>query len=323
MEYNEFLDYLLSQLEAEFDGYASVSCHKILKNNNVYFDAFTVCTNKSNISSTVYINDYFLEYKNGKSISNILDEITGTFKKSCLQDINTGFINDFLQVQSQIAVKLINFEANAELLSDIPYKSFLDLAAVFYIIVKQVPFNNASILIQNYHLELWNINTDELYSIAFNNTLSLLGYEIKNMNTIIRELLVEDLKQHLYSEYQQNTAFCDSDGLNKFADDIISNFHNCSSDRPMFVLTNKERFLGASCILYLNILEKFALIHQSDIFILPSSIHEVILIPVSESPSREELRSMVREINQTEVADTERLSDNVYLYSLSDKKIYL
>ncbi len=323
MEYNEFLNHLTSHLEAGFGGDATISCHKILKNNSVYLDAITVLTGTSNVSSTVYISDYFKDYQNGRSICDIKNELTEIFKQGCSLNIDVSFINDFANIKSQIAIKLINHEANKALLETIPHKTFLDLAAVFYITLNQPPINKGSLLIQNSHLERWNVDTDTLYNVAYDNTIKLLGWEIKDMDDVIRDFMVEDLKLRLSSENYRRNLFINDETINRFADEVISSFHPEGPDKAMFVLSNNEGFFGASCIMYPDILEKFASEHNSDVYILPSSIHETILIPTSKSPSKEELCNMVKEVNNTEVADTEILSDNVYVYSLKDKKIYL
>lgn len=323
MEYNEFLNYLTSHLEAEFGSDATISCHKILKNNSIYLDAITMFTGKSNVSSTIYASDYYLDYKKGRNICEILVEITEIFKQSCSLNVDVSFINDFSKIKSKIAIKLINYEANKALLETIPHKPFLDLAAVFYITLNQPPFNKGSLLIQNSHIERWNIDTDILYNTAYNNTVKLLGYEIKDMDDVIRKFMVEDLKLRLSSEHYRRNLFINDETINKFADEVIASFHPEGPDKAMFVLSNNEGFFGASCIIYPDILDKFASENNSDVYILPSSIHETILIPTSKAPSKEELCDMVKEVNNTEVADTERLSDNVYVYSLKDKKVYL
>ncbi len=323
MEYSEFLTCLTSHLEAELESDTTISCHKILKNNSVYLDAVTVFTKTSNVSATVYISDYFHALNNGRSIHDILNEITHIFKYTQRQNVDISFITDFTNIKSKIAIKLINYEANKELLKNTPYKPFLDLAAVFYITINHPSFSKGSILIQNPHIKYWNIDTGTLYSIAYDNTINVLGCEIKDMDEVIRDYMAEDLKIRLSSESYSKNLFINDATINKFADEVIAGFHPNGPDKAMFVLSNKECFFGASCIMYPEVLHKFALEHQSDVYILPSSIHETILIPTSKAPSKEELCSMVKEVNNTEVAATERLSDNVYVYSLKDKKIYL
>lgn len=323
MEYNEFLNCLTSHLKKEFDSSAAISCHKVLKNNNIYLDAITVLTGTSNVSSTIYVIDYFNDYQHGRSICDIQSEITHIFKYSCSQNIDVSFINDFTSIKSKIAIKLINYKANEALLETIPHKSFLDLAIVFHIILNQPPFNNGSLLIQNAHINRWNIDTDALYNVAYDNTIRLLGCKIRSMEDIIHDFIADDLKLRLSSENYPKNLFVNDNSINQFADEVIDDFRPEGMDKSIFVLTNSKCLYGASCIIYPDILDKFASENNSDIYILPSSIHEAILIPTSKAPSKSELCRMVKEVNNTEVADTERLSDNVYVYSLKDKKVYL
>lgn len=322
MEYNEFLNYLTENLNREFSPEADISSHRIMKNNGVYLDALSLCNHESNISAMVYTNEYFLEFKNGRSLDDILKEITQILRNNYKSSPDMTFLNNFSQIKSRIAVKLINYASNAALLENVPHKKFLDLAIIFYIVIQHMPFGNASIIINNRHIELWDVDREELYELACSNTLRLLGCEIKDMNSIIKEFLIEDLR-HLSDEYCRRNVLNTAPDINQFADSIITGLHTGIDERPMFVLTNRERFLGASCMLFTGILKSFAMQQQSDLYILPSSIHEVILIPVSKSPSKEELCSMVEEINRTEVAAVDVLSDNVYTYSLSDNRIYL
>lgn len=304
MDYNEFINHITSLLEDKFRGKGTIECHKILKNNSVYLDALTLLSDNSDISSTIYLNGYYTELQNGRTIPDIFNEIAGILGDNVISGFDTGFLYSFDSIKSRIAIKLINYESNLTLLDSVPYRRFLDLAAVFYIILNEPPFNNASILIQNSYLKLWNITRDDLYPIALQNTISLLGYNIMDMNAVIRELMGNGTAK------PKELSSCPD-----ISDDITKG--------SMFVLTNNERFFGASCILYSHVLEEFASHFHSDIYILPSSIHEVILIPSYKSPSKAELCTMVYEINRTEVSATDRLSDNVYTYSYSDKKIYV
>ena len=84
---------------------------------------------------------------------------------------------------------------------------------------------------------------------------------------------------------------------------------------PMYVLTNVQKSLGAACILYRDMLKTCADRFGEAFYVLPSSVHEVILVPASAVENQKELIAMVRDINQTQVRDTEILSDNIYLYS--------
>ena len=91
----------------------------------------------------------------------------------------------------------------------------------------------------------------------------------------------------------------------------------------MYVCSNSQKVNGAGVILYKDLLKQFAEKTGSDFYILPSSIHETLLVPVSDQMEVEALRSMVREVNATQVAPEEVLSDNVYIYRREDDKISL
>ena len=84
---------------------------------------------------------------------------------------------------------------------------------------------------------------------------------------------------------------------------------------PMYVLSNKEKTMGAACILYDSILTLIGERLQDDFYILPSSIHECIVVPMNITTTKKELQEMVREINATQVIPEEVLSDEVYTYT--------
>ena len=91
----------------------------------------------------------------------------------------------------------------------------------------------------------------------------------------------------------------------------------------MWVLTNKERVFGASALLYDNQLEKVAEKIKEDFYILPSSIHEVIIVPKKYGAPKDYMVKMVREINGENLDMEERLADNVYFYSIDTKELQI
>lgn len=100
-------------------------------------------------------------------------------------------------------------------------------------------------------------------------------------------------------------------------------FEFCDSGIPMYVITNRARTNGAGAILYPELLKDFATAIHKDLFILPSSVHECILLPVFGDENIDELKSMVKDINETQVAPEEVLSDSVYYYSMEKQCIEL
>ncbi|MBR6230310.1 MAG: hypothetical protein IKR00_00045 [Lachnospiraceae bacterium] len=84
---------------------------------------------------------------------------------------------------------------------------------------------------------------------------------------------------------------------------------------PLYVLSNEEMYLGAVAIFYPMLLEMIAEELDEDICILPSSIHECLIMPVNDETDFAELRRIVKKVNDTEVSETEILSYNIYRFS--------
>ena len=141
----------------------------------------------------------------------------------------------------------------------------------------------ATITINNTYIKKWGITNEELEKQAFSNTSSLLKYSIKPLATLLRE----------HGE------------TNIPGDD----------NKQIYVLTNEANFNGAACILYKDLLKKVSIQIESDLYIIPSSVHEVLIIPKVGNITSEELNKMVREVNESDLEREDILSDHVYEYS--------
>lgn len=93
----------------------------------------------------------------------------------------------------------------------------------------------------------------------------------------------------------------------------------------MFVITTKEAMYGASALLHPEVMQELADNVGSDLYILPSSIHEIIALPCSIYSDTDSLRAMVREINEdsSKVAPDEVLGNDIYLYRRNEKMLTL
>lgn len=290
MNYETFKSSAMASIQKHFGTDATVSLHPVTKNNNIRLDGLTIQEKSSNISPTIYLNYYYEDYLKGRSLSSIIEDIIASYHRSRSDtNLDLSFFTDYQKVRYHIIYKLINYEKNRELLPDIPHFRFLDLAVVFSCLILNTSNGNATILIHNHHLELWNITADQLYDTAKKNTPLLLPWEINNMKDVLKDF------------------YSDADtGIYNDADDF---------NLPMYVLTNTSRLYGASCILYPGVLKAFADALDSDLYILPSSIHEVLLLPKTSPANILELNSMIEEVNASQLQGDELLSDHVYYYT--------
>ena len=88
---------------------------------------------------------------------------------------------------------------------------------------------------------------------------------------------------------------------------------------PMMILTNSRKTYGACCIMYPKVLERLAGSVGGDYYLIPSSVHEFILLPLSQGRSAEELKEMIAEVNSSEIPPEDVLSDSLYLYSCKER----
>lgn len=104
------------------------------------------------------------------------------------------------------------------------------------------------------------------------------------------------------------------------ADDCTEEISDCI---PMFVLSNKSRLEGAACMLYPDVLHDFAERTGSSFYIIPSSIHELLLLSAGHNDESGNIRSMIREVNDTQVSREEILSYSVYFFDKEQDKVVM
>ena len=290
MTYQKFKSQICETLQKALGSQVTVTIKDIIKNNGTHMDGLTVFSSMSNLSPTIYLNPYFEQYEKGKSLSDICDDILSAYRANKpTGNIDITFFTDYDKVKSRIIYKLVNYERNRELLKNVPHFRFLDLAIVFNCLLLSDFPGNATILIHDHHLSLWGITKDDLYALALKNTPVLLKYDLRNMTDVLKELLAGE-------------DFCD--------------FPTPPAPVcPMYVLSNQYKLNGSGCILYQNLLKNFAERLQSDLYILPSSIHEVLILPAHSSDSYRDLSDMVKEVNASQLSCEEILSDHVYYFS--------
>lgn len=207
---------------------------------------------------------------------------------------------NFDSVRKNIVYRLINTKRNADLLEDIPHMEFLDLSIVFHCMVSQEETRYAAIRVHNLHMKLWDISVEELYQAAKKNTPQLLPYQLKSMAEVLREL--EETENPEEYDYDRCMAELADSG-------------------PMYVLSNKSVVEGAACMLYPDIMRDISDTIDSSFFMIPSSVHELLILPAETLEGWEKVKNMLKEINDTQVEPEEILSYSLYYYDREEGKI--
>ncbi len=295
MTYNQFIEKVKDEVSCRVESGYTVSLIHVVKNNSKELDGITISAMEGNVAPNIYLNDYYEQYQEGESLEHIIEDILCLYedKKDC-DGLHIDFEYD--QLKYKIIYRLVNYERNKPLLETIPHVPFLDLALIFHCLVRNDDTGIGTVRITNEHMEAWETNTEELMRHAIENTPRIFPARIRNMQEVIIDML--ELERR----------------------DLPEN-HIDHEDVPMYVLTNSNGINGATTVVYKDLLKEFSESNHMDLFILPSSIHEVILIPYSEDVNRKVLRQMVLDVNIHQVPDEDILSNQVYLYRRETNKI--
>ena len=300
MKIEDFMEKVKNSVIEKLGKEYQVTVCKSDKNNGVVCTGLRVQKNDCSVAPLIYLDEHFRQYKNGNTtLSSIVKYVVKqSRKKSPCVDIQQYLIYE--NIRKNVVYRLVNTESNRDLLEDIPHLEFLDLSIIFRCTVAQEDIGPASILIHNVHMKLWDITIQELYQDAVMNTPRLEEYEIKSMTEVMREIMTEE-----------NSDGSDQDAcMEEFSDSV-----------PLYVLSNKNRIEGAGCMLYPDLMKDFSDTIGSSFYIIPSSVHECLLLPPKEDVQGGEIRNMIKEINDTQVSIEERLSYSLYYYDKDEGRI--
>lgn len=307
MKFTSFTETILTNLKNRLGDEYTVLSRQVKKNNGVELTGIIAKRRNCNASPTIYIDGYYRENITQAETVEIADRIYRDLTDAQLEgNIDVSDFLDFEKAKNRIAYKLIHAEKNQKLLEEVPHKRFYNLAQVYYYDVQGVPISGrANILIHHSHVERWRVSQEEIFRVAEENTPRLFPGVIENIEEVMGQLITEN-----YEDKEKAEAL-----TRQMQEELEGN------RLPMYVLSNRQKLNGAACMLYPGILKNFAADQGQDLYILPSSIHEVILVPANAGLGKEDLGEMVADINRTQVAAEEVLADSVYYYSKAQDKL--
>ena len=296
MNYQQFIEEVERRVKEKIKGNETITVyiHTAVKNNGKERKGITVSEKGIHISPTIYLEEYFQQFQEGKPIEKIVEKILQLYEEvKCSHPCEESLLQNYKELKGKFACKLIHRGKNEKLLNDIPYVPWMDLAIVVFVLLEVSPYGTATVLVRKEHLEIWGLTEAQLFDEAKKNTPILLPYQFCPMRKLLREIC-----PYAVDEGEEE-------------------------EESLYVLSNKLRSFGAASMLYEGILEKVGQKLGENYYILPSSIHEVIVVPESKSPVKQDLDAMVREINETQVEEEEVLSDRVYYFSRKENRLFL
>ena len=254
---------------------------------------------KTMVSPTLYISDIYEKYlKTGdlqKTLRETAEAMDEAFREATMPPLDISTAKD------NIIFQLVNTVQNEDMLKKLPHREFQDLSVMYRWVVSVDQKGISSIVINNNLAKSLGMGEEQLFKAAAENTRRILPPVVQSMNEVMRDMFM-------------------ADGMPKELADLM--IGEQEPERTMWVISNESKIEGAASMLYEDKLHSLAESVGTDLYILPSSIHEVIAVSV-EMGEPEELARMVSEVNMDQVDISERLSNQVYHYDKDLRKITL
>ena len=251
-----------------------------------------------NATPTLYVNDLYEKYEKTGDYEEVARMAAETMEYG-IKSFNSQIKEECLdtsKLKDKVFFSLINAEQNRELLNTVPHREFEALAIVYRWNIGSGSDGVYTNLVNNDLAEKEGLTENDLYNAANKNTKELFPVLVKNMNEFISEII-----------------FGDSELSGEMEEEFKEVMMETQDERSMYVITNESKLFGAASMLYEEPLHELAEKIGSDLYILPSSIHEVIAVS-ADFGSPDEWAEMVYEINMDQVDINDRLSNQVYCY---------
>ena len=292
---DRFMDYMPEEYKK-----GRVSINKVNKINGSK-DGLSIYQENDKGAPTIYVDDMYEKFKHNDDLEATLKEFADIYVKAVekMPPIPISLLED--GAKDKIYMVIINTESNKDILKDAPHREVNDTSVIYRIMVSDDEKGIGSALITNYIAEEMGMNEEQLFKLAAENTPKLFPPVVKPMSQVIFGMLTEN------------------GGMPKdVAEQVVDGMKG--ENELMWIITNNKGVSGAVNMIFEKNLHELSKGMGDDLYILPSSIHEVIAVPASMGDP-EELAEMVLQVNTDVVDVSERLSNQVYHYDRDARKL--
>ena len=279
---------------------AKITLEKVTKGNDRTLTGLIIRTNNETVAPAIYLEHYEEQFSKGRPMEDIMKEIAQIKMESGLElPIDVKGLEDYETARPMLAIRLCDPEKNQEYLKDKPCTACGELAATYRIQIMEDSSGTASAVVTNDMLNLWGITPEQLHHDAVTAENARNPVCFYTMDDVMSELMLSAKPTNLFS--QPEPAETDA--------------------APMYVLTNQSKLDGAGALARDGVLDKIGDLMDSNFYVLPSSIHEVLIVPDNGNMQTKEMENMVREVNASQVLPEDLLSDKVQYYDRAAKTL--
>ena len=280
------------------DGY-QIIMEPVPQNNGTEQTGIDIRKEQGEEMAHLCLDAYYEQYLAGMTVEEAARDIWDIFNSFEQSGVSEGLLNDFEKVKNKVVFSLVNYGMNKERLESMPYVSYLDLAILFYVLLDRTENGERTAVITNKELAAWGTTKEELLRLARQNTPRLYMAEVNSLNDVMKSF-VKDKKSK------------------DFFDEFIG-----EEESSLYVLSNRHNVKGAAVILYDGLLKEMSKVLGHDLLILPSSVHEVLVMAYDKTMDFLSIRDMVEHINEVEVPVCDVLSNQIYRYNREKDQVSL
>ena len=295
MNRKEFYEYVKDNVKAYLPkSYeeGEIKLQEVEKNNGLKLTGITIPNGDQRIVPTIYLDSLYQEYINGKDVDSCVGDVADmrieAQGKAEFLDMGVPDIFDYEKMKDKLQMRICDKEWNTDRLADKVVTEHGDFAAYYAVNLEENGEGISSIPVTVSLMNEWGVSVEQIQADAMMADRNR-GVVLMNMNEIIKSMIFGEEPENLLNEK------LDIETMRE----------------PMFCLTNAQKMNGASLLLQEDIRKQIGECLGSDYFVLPSSIHEVLILPDNGLFEVPELNAMVKEVNETQVERQEQLSDKV------------
>ena len=286
MNYKEYKKELQELVQKEIGDQAKVVITTQVKSNDVIKEGITFEEAGTHAVPVIYLEEIYNTYQESQAIEESVETVLDIFRNSSPFQ-REDFALSWDLIKPKIQIRLLKREWNKEYINSLIYREWLDFAVIPVVRVSEKEVGSAVASISKSMLAALQIDEKELWNAAFENLQK-------------EYFFVQDIRSIFIGETRQS-----------------------QEDTGVFVATNWNFQYGARVILRKDILKDFAEKNGYNLFILPSSQNEILILGDNGEMQVEDLKEMVASINGDPklISKEEVLSNSIYYYDYEQDEV--
>ena len=294
MDFKEFVNKLEQDLKdamADISPGATVDVRSVEKLQEGSYTGITISPAGGNVGMNLNANQLFDQMQDGQSYEGVLAVAVSTAERG-LHDMPAVDVSELMNYEAAkkyLCFDVVGSDRNADMLEKVPHTDKENISMVYRLQLDSTENGAATVLITNAMMEQFGVTKEQLHADAMENAQEIRPADFRTMAAVMAEMM--GMPEEMMADMAP----------------------------PMYVATNQDKVQGAAVMFYPDFMDQAAKERGGDIFILPSSVHEALILPDDGNMNAQELKEMVTSINASEVSPEDRLTDSVYHYDAQER----